>query len=239
MSLSCELQLRRVSLTLLALSVLLCQVQGTMAKSDSQLVHCDRFGKDENSPLLILLHGVSGPAPFYSDQAKFFAAHGYRVVLPHYLDASHGQNATDKNYEAWVAAVSKVIASESAQGKQPPATFLVGYSLGASIALALGSQGEKVNAIAELYGSLPDKYFRDMKTMPPLLILHGSLDDQIPVDNATRLTQLCTDSGLRCDTHIYPSEGHGFAPKTQEDADRRILDFFSQAPKPFQGAHSN
>jgi dienelactone hydrolase len=187
-------------------------------------VRCEWFGRESNGPLLILLHGVSGPGPFYAQQAEFFAHHGFRVVLPHYLEASHGSAATDEHYEAWVAAVRNVM---SAEGRPLP-TVIVGYSLGASIALALGSQGDGPDAIAEFYGSLPDRYFRDLRGMPPLLILHGERDTNIPVSNAIQLAKLCSAAQFTCDAHIYPSEGHGFTSENLQDADQRVLKFFAK-----------
>jgi carboxymethylenebutenolidase len=175
---------------------------------------------------MILLHGVNGPSPFYREQAAFFAAHGYRVVLPHYMDAGHGQSATDENYAAWVAAVRKTM--DDSRGVPPSQTVVVGYSLGASVALALGSEGRGPEAIAEFYGSLPDRYFRELKGMPPLLILHGDQDRNIPVYNALQLSRLCSQAGFKCDMHIYPKEGHGFSPEAVRDADERTLRFFSQ-----------
>jgi pimeloyl-ACP methyl ester carboxylesterase len=121
-------------------------------------VRYEKFGRETNSHLLILLHGISGPSLFYRQQAEFFAAHGFRVVLPHYSEASHGSAVTDEHYEAWVAAVRNVMSESNARTEgRPVHTVIVGYSLGASIALALGSQGEGPDAIAELYGSLPDR----------------------------------------------------------------------------------
>jgi dienelactone hydrolase len=192
-------------------------------------VRCQRFGRETNAPLLILLHGVSGPSPFYTQQAEFFADHGFRVVLPHYLEASHGSASTDEHYENWVAAVRNVMSESNAQIEgRPVHTVIVGYSLGASIALALGSQGEGPDAIAELYGSLPDKYFRDLRGMPPLLILHGERDTNIPVNNAIQLAKLCAAAHFTCETHIYPGEGHGFTSQSLRDADQRILQFFAK-----------
>jgi carboxymethylenebutenolidase len=175
---------------------------------------------------MILLHGVNGPTAFYREQAEFFAAHGYRVVLPHYMEAGHGQTASDDNYAAWVAAVRKTM--DDSRSVSPSPTVVVGYSLGASVALALGSEGRGPGAIAEFYGSLPDKYFLALKGMPPLLILHGDQDRNIPVYNALQLSRLCSQAGFKCDMHIYPKEGHGFTPEALRDADERTLRFFSQ-----------
>jgi dienelactone hydrolase len=187
-------------------------------------VRCEWFGKASNTPLLILLHGVSGPSPFYTQQAEFFAHHGFRVVLPHYLEASHGSAATDEHYEAWVTAIRNVMIAEG----RPVPTVIVGYSLGASIALALGSQGDGPDAIAEFYGSLPDRYFRDLRGMSPLLILHGDRDINIPATNAIQLAKLCSAAQFTCDMHIYPREGHGFTSEVLQDADQRVLQFFAK-----------
>ena len=190
----------------------------------SSLVHCEWFGNTSLPPLLILLHGVNGPSPFYRGQAQFFADHGFRVVLPHYLQAGNGSAASEENYGLWIDAVRGVMKeATTSRRSRAPSIVLVGYSLGASIALALGSQGQGPGAIAEFSGSLPDSYFRDLKEVPPLLILHGRLDEQIPVSNALQLKRLCSDADLNCDMHIYPADGHAFSSDTLRDADQRIL----------------
>jgi dienelactone hydrolase len=86
----------------------------------------------------------------------------------------------------------------------------VGYSLGSSVALAAGSQDLSVDAIAEWYGSLPDEFFYQMNGMPPLLILHGERDSNIPITNAQQLVKLCEMKQLTCDHHFYSDQGHGF-----------------------------
>jgi dienelactone hydrolase len=189
-----------------------------------KVVPVEQFGTNATLPLMILLHGVNGPSAFYREQASFFAGHGYRVVLPHYLEAGKGQAATDGNSEAWTAAVRHTIDTFQAGQRSP--TVIVGFSLGASVALALGSEGNGPDGIAEFYGSLPDRYYRDLKGMPPLLILHGGQDQNIPVYNALQLSQLCVQAGLNCDMHIYSTEGHGFTPEALRDADQRVLQFF-------------
>ena len=217
--------MRRMITGLLAAIAACTVVAGEDPGPKTKAVAVEQFGTKAALPLMILLHGVSGPSAFYREQASFFASHGYHVVLPHYLEAGRGQAATDGNYEAWTAAVRNTI-DNFQDGHRSP-TVIVGFSLGASVALALGSEGDGPDGIAEFYGSLPDRYFRELKGMPPLLILHGGQDTNIPVYNALQLSQLCSQAEFKCDMHIYPNEGHGFAPEALRDADQRVLQFFA------------
>ena len=181
-------------------------------------------------PVIVLLHGASGPhSPLYWQQAQFFAGKGYTTILPHYFDAARTSEATTENYKTWARLVDAFVKQATAESSAGPGkVFLVGYSLGASVALAAGSQGVPVAAIAEWYGSLPDDFFYAMKGMPPLLILHGKQDSNIPVGNARQLVQLCGMKHLECESHIYPDQGHGFSGKALGDADDRTAKFLSK-----------
>jgi len=49
--------------------------------------------------------------------------------------------------------------------------------------------------------------------MPPLLILHGERDANIPILNDQQLVKLSEMKQLRCDHHFYPDQAHGFSGK--------------------------
>lgn len=203
--------------------------------SGGRIVQYESFSQAGSShgPLLILLPGTGGPeVPFYRSQAEFFASKGYTTLMLHYFDAASSRSPDDKNYEAWSAAVRDLVTlcAQRPEWKSRD-VFVMGYSLGASIALAAGSEDLPVQAIAEWYGSLPDSFFLAMKGMPPLLILHGARDDNIPVMNAQQLIRLCGLKKLDCASHIYPDEPHGFSPSSNAEADARTLAFF--------GAHAS
>ncbi|MGD0632256.1 MAG: alpha/beta fold hydrolase, partial [Terracidiphilus sp.] len=144
----------------------------------------EEFGESSVTSCLILLHGAGGSSvPFYKEQAAHFGGHGFHVLMPHYFDATRSSSPTTENYHAW-AHVAEEFVSECRRDSSTQKVFLLGYSLGSSIALAAGSEGTRVDAIAEWYGSLPDEFFKHMKGMPPLLILHGERDSNIPIINA-------------------------------------------------------
>ena len=191
------------------------------------------FEEKVTGPILILLHGASGPdVPLYRQQAQFFAANGYTVLLLHYFDATGSSQPSDRNYSTWVRAIQDLMHECKGNPKWTDRRIaLIGFSLGASVALAAGSQRVPVGAIADWYGSLPDAFFAQRKGMPPLLILHGMRDPVIPIINAQQLARLCDMEHQTCESHFYADQGHGFAGDALKDADARTLDFFARRLK--------
>lgn len=167
--------------------------------------------------------------PLYRNLAQTIAANNYTVLFLHYFDATDTSSASPGNYVAWEKAVNDLVSECKSNSRWAGRKIgILGFSLGASVALATGSQKVPVDAVAEWYGSLPDEFFYKLKGMPPLLILHGAHDDNIPVANAKQLSQLCAMKRFECESYIYSDQGHGFIPPAYEDAVKRTLDFFSR-----------
>jgi dienelactone hydrolase len=198
--------------------------------SGGRQVSYEIFGAGNHGPLLIMLHAAGGPdVARYRDRADNFAAHGYIVLSLHYFDATDSEKLSDNNYAAWEQAVSDLVDHcRRHPGWSGRKIGLIGFSLGAMVALAAGSQAVPVNAVAEWYGSLPDPFLEKRKTMPPLLILHGEQDAVVQVVNARQLLSLCQTEHWTCESHFYPDQGHGFQGSAVEDAEKRTLDFFAR-----------
>jgi dienelactone hydrolase len=201
--------------------------------SGNRQVAYEIYGSGSPGPILILLHGASGPdVPLYRGLAQTFATKNYTVFYLHYFDASDTHGGSAENYAAWQKAVSDlVLACQNEPRWANRKIGLIGFSMGASVALAAGSQLVPVSAVAEWYGSLPDEFFYRLKGMPPLLILHGNDDDNIPLMNAQQLIALCGMKKFVCESHIYPGQGHGFQSPASDDAIKRTFDFFSRQLK--------
>jgi len=162
----------------------------------------------------------------------YFAAKGYTVLFLHYFDATGSSMPSRQNYVLWAKAVEDLVREcQSTPAWADRKIALMGLSLGASVALAAGSQNARVSAIADWYGSLPDDFLPKLKGMPPLLILHGNRDDVIPIINAQQLVRLCGMEHFACESHFYQDQGHGFMKGALEDADARTLDFFARTMK--------
>lgn len=215
-------------LSLAVTAATVAQTTKRLVSTSGAKVGYEELGEVNSPSCLIVLHGASGPSiPPYRDQARFFATKGFHVFLPHYFDATGSSSPSFENYQRWASLTAEFVSA----CRRLPSTekvFVVGYSLGSSVALAAGSQNLPVDAIAEWYGSLPDEFFYRMEGMPPLLILHGEQDSNIPITNAQQLVKLCELKQLHCDHHFYSDQGHGFMGRALDDADQRTLSFFAQ-----------
>jgi predicted esterase len=162
---------------------------------------------------IVLLHG-SGPSDLGIGrlQARFFAEHGFRVFVADYLSATPKTEPTAANYRRWAQVVDDIVADLRARpGSRNKKIALVGQDLG---------------AIAEWSGLLPNQFFSQVQSLPPLLIFHGEQDRQVPVVNARQLVRLCELKDFTCEAGIYPDEGHVFTSNAMDSANQRALTFF-------------
>jgi dienelactone hydrolase len=177
---------------------------------------------------IIFLRG-SGPADlaFARTEARFFAEHAFRVLLVDYLTVTPNLEPTAPNYRRWGQAVEDIVVDLHARSASRARKIaLIGQGLGASVALLAGSRKMGVEGIAEWSGLLPNQFFSQVQTLPPLLILHGEEDKQIPIVNARQLVRLCELKDFTCEAGLYPDEGHVFSSKATDSANQRILAFF-------------
>ena len=72
----------------------------------------------------------------------------------------------------------------------------------------------------------PTNSFSQVQSLPPLLILHGEQDKQVPIVNARQLVRLCELKDFTCEAGIYPDEGHVFSSTALDSANQRTLTFF-------------
>ena len=196
--------------------------------SQGKAVSCAVYGAHDATATIIFLRGAS-PSDLSLGrlQARFFAEHGFRVLLPDYFSATPTTAPTTANYRRWAQVVEDIVADlRSRPLLRNKKIALAGQDLGASVALIAATQKIEVEAIAEWSGLLPNQFFSQVQSMPPLLILHGELDKQVPIVNARQLVRLCELKDFTCEIEIYPGEGHVFGNHAMESANQRALAFF-------------
>jgi dienelactone hydrolase len=196
--------------------------------SHGKAVSCVVYDAHDANATIIVLRG-SGPSDldFGRAQALFFAEHGFRVLLADYLSVTPTVEPTAANYRRWAQVVEDIVADLRSRPIPPNRKIaLVGQALGASVALLAGSHRVGVDAIAEWSGLLPNEFFPKLQSLPPLLIIHGEQDKQVPVVNARQLVRLCELKDFTCEARIYPAEGHAFTSRAVDSANQRTLTFF-------------
>jgi carboxymethylenebutenolidase len=181
------------------------------------------------SPTVLLLHGADGMtrAETYRFGARALAAAGFHVVLVRYFDRTGDVRANwaslREDAGLWLETVRDAITHVSTKPDVDRDRIgIVGFSLGASLALAAAGEDSRIKAVVDVFGPMPTGAEKAART-PPVLILHGARDRVVPVENAHRLEAMLKARKVPHETKIYPDQGHGFQGAAQIDAAGRIL----------------
>jgi carboxymethylenebutenolidase len=188
----------------------------------------------EKLPTVLALYGSGGGVEGMNEPATMLAAQGFAVFVLHYFDRTGTTQIADKqtifrNFPAWGKTVWDAI-SHIEQHPQVDAKRmgLLGFSLGAYLALSVASVDPRVQAVVEFFGGLPKEMRLFMRRLCPVLILHGEADPTVPVQEAYDLQNLLEKKGIRYEIKIYPGAGHGFKNGEWRDAGMRTLQFLKK-----------
>lgn len=197
-------------------------------------------------PAVILLHGAVPRG--YGDQLfaemcrKLAAAGYYAMFVEYYSQAGPARPGdppvTGKGFSAWVNRNFPTWTREIADGidtlgknsvVKRDRIALIGYSLGAFLALAVGaSEGGRIAAVIDYFGGMNNSYIPMAANMPPTLILHGGADATVSVRYAYALDALLARYNRPHEMKIYPGAGHGLDQAANADAWQRSLDFLQR-----------
>ena len=169
-----------------------------------------------------------------NEPAIMLVKQGFAVFVLHYFDRTGTTEATDKqtifrNFPSWGKTVWDAI-SYLEKNPQVDASRVgvLGFSLGAYLALSVASVDSRVKAVVEFFGGLPKEMRFFMRRLCPTLILHGEADATVPVQEAYDLQELLVKKEIPYEIKIYPGVGHGFDSETWRDAGIRSLQFLQR-----------
>jgi phospholipase/carboxylesterase len=130
--------------------------------------------------------------------------------------------------ERWVGVnkaapvLERFIDAELARHRLPPqALALVGFSQGTMMALHVGLRRAVAPAAIVGYSGLlvlppqgnPEALAAEIKSRPPVLLVHGDQDELIPPQALFQATQTLADLGVPVEWHLSPGVGHGIDPE--------------------------
>ena len=185
-------------------------------------------------PAVLVVHGAGGMTiggPFFRDAARTLARRGYVAHVVHYFEST-GTRIADKatmkaHFPTWMKVVAEGITHVSKQPNVDPSRVgLLCFSLGSYLSLSLSLYDARVLAVVEYFGGLPDVLVKEVKSLPPTLILHGDADKVVPISEARELESLFKEKKAEHEVCIYPGQGHGFFGAPGADALLRCVSFF-------------
>jgi dienelactone hydrolase len=202
----------------------------------SELIALDVFAptKPGRYPIVVALHGSGGLHNVgHLDFAQMLADQGFLVCVPHYFDATGTVWASEstiwREFPVWVETISTAIDVASQHESADDSRIgIVGFSLGAYLALSIASEQPRIKAVVDFFGGIPEHFAEKMKAIAPVLILHGEADTTVPVSEAHRLEALLERLKSPYEIKLYKAAGHGFRGFDMMDAGRRTYEFLKR-----------
>ncbi len=185
-------------------------------------------------PVVIALHGSGGLwNSGYGNFPQMLADRGFAVFLPHYFEATGTSWAHPdlirQHFPEWMQIISDAIDFASGYpSADPQRVGVIGFSLGAYLGLAIGSQQRRISAVVDFFGGLPDELAAEAKHLPAVLILHGERDNVVPITEAYKLEKLLQRHQAPHELKVYSNAGHGFGGLDMLDAGQRTYFFLKR-----------
>ncbi len=206
-------------------------------ESGGKRIRLDCFlpnGEGQRFPAIIGLHGSGGGHASMAEPANLLAAQGYAVYVLHYFERTgtteiDGLATIARNFPAWMKTLWDAVSFVAGQPSVDPDRIgLLGFSLGAYLALSAAAVDSRVKIVVDYFGGFPKEMKLFMRRFCPVLILHGEQDATVPVAEAYHLQQMLEKKQIPYEIKIYPGAGHGFSGEIWRDSGLRTLAFLNQ-----------
>jgi carboxymethylenebutenolidase len=185
-------------------------------------------------PAVIGLHGSGGGHASMSDPAGLLAEQGFAVYVLHYFDGTgttqiDGLQTIFLHFPVWMKTLWDAVSFVARQPQVDSGRIgLLGFSLGAYLALSASAIDSRIQAVVEFFGGMPKEMKLFTRRLCPVLILHGAQDKTVPVQEAYHLQQILEKKQIPYEMQIYPEASHGFTGEIWRDAGLRTLAFLEE-----------
>lgn len=187
-------------------------------EADSLIVLLHGYGADGND-----LIGLADPLAQHLPNTRFVAPNapercrnnpfGYQWFPIPWLDGSteaEMRAGAIRAFETLDACLDGL-----AQEMPPERTVLIGFSQGTMMMLHVALRRTK--AYAGLVGFsgrllLPETLQREIRSRPPVLLVHGDLDEVVPVASLKEAADALVAAGVETYAHVSKGTAHGIAP---------------------------
>jgi dienelactone hydrolase len=197
----------------------------------------------DQAPLVLLIHDWDGLTDYEVKRANMLADLGYAVFAADLFGAGvRPTEVTDKrqhtgelykNRDKMRALMNGALATARAKGAQADNAVVAGYCFGGAAVLELARSGANIKGFATFHGGLKTPAGQNYaKTKGKMLIMHGSADSAITMDQFAALAQDLEAAGIAHEMITYSGAPHAFTvfgqKSYQEVADKKSWQRFQE-----------
>ena len=197
----------------------------------------------EGAPLLLLVHDWDGLTDYEVKRANMLAELGYSVFALDLFGAGvRPTKVTDKrqhtgelykNREKMRALMKGALDTAKDKGARIDKAVAVGYCFGGAAVLELARSGADLKGFATFHGGLKTPQGQNFtNTRGKILIMHGSADTAITLDQFADLAKELESAGVAHELITYGGAQHAFTVfggnRYQETADKKSWKRFTE-----------
>ena len=196
-----------------------------------------------NAPLVLLIHDWDGLTDYEVKRANMLADMGYAVFAADLFGA--GVRPTEvkdkrqhtgelyKDRAKMRALMNGALEQAAAMGGNRGNAVAMGYCFGGAAVLELARSGADLKGFATFHGGLKTPEGQNYtSTQGKLLIMHGTADTAITMDQFAGLANELEAAGVRHEMVTYSGAPHAFtvfgSPRYREDADKKSWKLFGE-----------
>lgn len=198
----------------------------------------------KDAPLILLIHDWDGLGDYEERRARMLADKGYAVfaadmfgkgIRPETIDERRRlTGALYQDRDQMRSLLQGALEAAKEQGGNVTNAVAIGYCFGGTVILELARSGEELKGFVSFHGGLTTPDGQDYATTKgSLLVLHGSADTAVTMDDFAQLTVELEEDQVPHEMITYSGAPHAFtvfgSDRYREDADRkswnRFLDY--------------
>ncbi|MFY9944267.1 MAG: dienelactone hydrolase family protein [Desulfobacterales bacterium] len=245
----------RSILTLLLVLILSAATAGAAGKAVSYEVNGQAYegyfvSPGAGAPLVLLVHDWDGLTDYEVKRAEMLKEMGYAVFAVDLFGAGvrPKEEADKRRHTAELyqdrdkmrSLLNAALEAAKAQGADTANAVAMGYCFGGAAVLELARSGADLKGFVAFHGGLTTPEGQDYaKTKGKMLILHGTADTSVTMEDFARLAAALEEKGVSHEMITYGGAPHAFTvfgtDRYREDADqkswRRFGEFLSETLK--------
>lgn len=239
--------MKRLGFVLITLFSSLCQASGAMldyqVNGQTYEGYYIAAAKGENAPLVLLIHDWDGLTDYEVKRAGMLAELGYSVfaadlfgkgVRPTEVkDKKQHTGELYKDRSKMQNLLTAALATAKAQGGDTSNAVAMGYCFGGAAVLEMARSGTELKGFATFHGGLTTPAGQDYsQTQGKLLIMHGSADTAITMDQFATLATELEQHGVDHEMVTYGGAPHAFtvfgSERYRKHADQQSWSLFTE-----------